>query len=134
MKLDEWRRMRQEGEEATLPSGLDVKLRRVSVLDLAQGGKIPQTLRPKIDELIREPNRKVSLDEFSDFAEVVNLVAAQCLVEPTGLEVLELPWTDRQAIYLWANEATGRLETFRQQPGKPVGAAFSVGDVRQIAK
>ena len=134
MKLDEWRALREGGEEATLPSGLEVRLRRVSVLDLAQSGKIPQTLRPKIEELIRDPNRKVSLDEFSEFAEVVNLVAAQCLAGPEGLDVDELPWADRQAIYLWANEATGRLETFRAQPGKPVGTTFDIGELRAKAE
>jgi hypothetical protein len=134
MKLDEWRALRQDGEDATLPSGLDVRLRRVSVLDLAQSGQIPQTLRPKIEELIKNPNRQIGLNEMSELAEVVDLVAARCLAGPEGLNVGELPWADRLAIYQWANEASGRLETFRQQTGKPVGTTFDIGELRAKAE
>lgn len=134
MNLSEWRAMRDGGEEGTLPSGLAVRLRRVSVLDLAQGGKIPSTLRPKVDELMRNPGRAMGLEELGELAEVVDLVAAACLAGPEGLTVAELPWADRLAIYLWANEATGRLEMFRQQEGKSVDAAFAVGELRPAAK
>jgi len=52
MNLEEWRAARAEGEEAELPSGLTVKLRRVSALDLANQGKIPSTLQPQVDKFL----------------------------------------------------------------------------------
>lgn len=134
MNLAEWRAVREGGEEGVLPSGLAVRLRRVSVLDLAQSGRIPQTLTPKVNGLMKNPDRTMGLDELSELGEVVDLVAAACLVEPAGLTVAELPWADRLAIYLWANEATGRLEMFRQPQGKSVDAAFAVGELRAKTK
>ena len=62
------------------------------------------------------------------------MVAAACLVGPEGLEVAELPWADRLAIYLWANEAAGKLEPFRAQNGKSMDAPFAVGELRAKAK
>ena len=44
MNLDEWR-ARQQGEDYTLPSGLDVRLKKVALLDLVQRGQIPDTLK-----------------------------------------------------------------------------------------
>lgn len=130
MNLAEWRAVREGGEDAVLPSGLEVRLRRVSMLDLAQAGKIPQTLAPKVDGLMRNPNQAMGLAELGELGEVVDLVAAACLAGPEGLTAAELPWADRLAIYLWANEATGRLQTFRQSNGKSVGAPFAVGELR----
>lgn len=135
MNLKEWREKRQAGEEARLPSGLEVRLRRVSVLDLAQGGRIPQTLAPKVSELMRNPDRSMGLEELSELSEIVDLVAASCVVEPAELDVAkELPWADRMAIYMWANEASGRLETFRGENGESLGTAFSVGELSPKAK
>lgn len=135
MNLDEWRQAREHGEEGTLPSGLEVRLKRVSVLDLAQSGRIPQVLRPWVNELMQQKaGQQMGLEELGELADVVDLVVKACLVGPVGLDVAELPWADRLAIYLWANEATGRLETFRQQNGKSVGAPFAVGELRPKAK
>lgn len=134
MKLEEWRKLRSQGEAATLPSGLEVQLRKVSVVDLAQAGQIPSTLRPVVNELITKPPTAPSLDDLGEFGAVVDVVAAACLIGPEGLEVAELPWADRLAIYMWANEAAGRLEPFRTQNGKSVDAAFSVGELRAKAK
>ena len=134
MKLSEWRAKRDQGEEATLPSGLEVRLRKVSVLDLAQRGGIPATLRPKVSEYISKPPTAPTLDDLDDFSEVVDLVVAACLVEPAELVSAELPWGDRLAIYLWANEASGRLEPFRGEAGESVGLAFTSGKLRAEAK
>lgn len=134
MNLDEWRKLRTQGEAATLPSGLEVQLRKVSVVDLAQSGQIPATLRPVVNELITKPPTAPSLDDLGEFGAVVDVVAQACLVGPEGLEVAELPWADRLAIYLWANEVAGKLEPFRAQNGKSVDAPFAVGELRAKAK
>lgn len=134
MNLAEWRAVREGGEEGVLPSGLEVRLRRVSVLDLAQSGRVPQTLRPKMNEMMKNPNQATGLDELGELSEVVDLVVGACLAGPEGLTVAELPWADKMAIYLWANEASGRLEMFRQSSGKFMDAAFSVGELRTKTK
>lgn len=131
MKLDEWRKAQVQGEEAVLPSGLEVRLRRVSTIDLAEKGQIPQELRPQLEKMIAgDKTRTVTLAEFEEFAGIINVICAACLVGPKGLEVGELPYPDRLAIFGWANEVSGKLSTFRQQNGQSVESAFAVGDVR----
>jgi hypothetical protein len=114
LSLDEWRRLRTEGEDAELPSRLVVQLRRVSMLDLAEQGQIPTTLKPKLNALIRRGRKmQMDLDKLKEFIEVVNLVCAACIVGPQGLKVTELPYEDRIAIFNWANQFSGRLQPFR---------------------
>jgi len=134
MKLSEWRQ-KQAGEEYTLPSGLDVKLRRVSMLDLAQRGEIPETIRPAVDEFVaRGKDNRVGVAEIQQFGEVVDLVARACLVEPAELDISELPFSDRQAIFAWANEQAASLARFRGQPNGAVETTFAVGELPPDAK
>jgi hypothetical protein len=51
MNLAEWRARQQQGEAFTLPSGLDVQLKKVALIDLAQAGQIPTTLRAPVAEM-----------------------------------------------------------------------------------
>lgn len=135
MNLDEWRARQQEGEAFTLPSGLDVRLKRVALLDLVQGGKIPATLKAPVGELLkRKPDAAVDLADMEKFGDVLDLVAGACLVGPEGLDVAELPSSDKQAIFNWANQAAAQLEPFRGKQGADVESAFAVGDVQPAAK
>ena len=130
MNLAEWR-ARQAGEEWTLPSGLDVKLKKVALVDLAQGGKIPQTLRAPVDEMMKlRGNERVGLEEIAGFAAVVDLVATACLAGPDGLDIKELPWADKLAIFTWANAQADKLVPFRREQDGAVESAFSVGELR----
>ena len=123
MNLQEWRARQQQGEDAELPSGLVVQLKRVSMLDLAEKGKIPATLKPKIDELMKSGQTvTVTVDQFVEFVELINLVCEACIVGPAGLQVTELPSQDRMAIFEWANEMTGSLQPFRREEAESVGA------------
>ena len=129
MNLDEWRE-RQQGEEYTLPSGLDVRLKRVALLDLVQGGKIPQTLTAPVAEIIkRKPDAAVELADLEKFGGVLDLVAEACIVGPEGLSVKELPAADKQEIFNWANTPAGKLRPFRRQQNGDVESPFAVGDV-----
>mgnify|MGYP000971814741 CR=1 FL=1 len=124
MNLEEWRKRRQQGEDATLPSGLTVQLRQVSMLDLAAKGEIPQTLKPQIDALMQGGNKvkDVTLDGLYKFVGVIDLVVGACLAGPEGLAVDELSYGDKVAIFNWANEASGKLQPFRREQAQPVGA------------
>ena len=129
MDLQQWR-ARQAGEEWTLPSGLDVKLKKVALVDLAQGGKIPQTLRAPVDEMMKlRGNERVGLEEIAGFAAVVDLVVSSCLAGPDGLTVEELPWDDKMAVFKWANAQADKLVPFRREPNGAVESAFAVGEL-----
>lgn len=137
MQLEEWRALRTQGEAASLPSGLDVRLKRVSAFDLASQGKIPQELHPQLNRLIEQgpgAARNVTIEQFTEFAELIDLVCTACIVGPEGLEAIELPYNDRLSIFVWANEVSGKLQPFRSAQAEPVDTAFAVGDVRPAAK
>lgn len=137
MQLDEWRRVQAAGEEATLPSGLEIRVRRVGVMDLAERGEIPQVLQPQIEKLMGAQAgqiRVVKLDEFKEFAGVINLVCAACVVAPAELQVTELPMFDRLAVFTWANEPGEKLKPFRREQAGDVEAPFVSGELRRKAK
>lgn len=128
MNLEEWRLKREQGEEAELPSGLTVTLRKVSALDLANQGKVPTTLQPQVDKFLlksQQQNQKASLNDLKDFIPVITLVCKACIIEPGNLDAEELPVEDRMAIFGWANEGAGRLITFRKSAKKPLESAHN---------
>jgi hypothetical protein len=137
MQLEEWRALRTQGEAATLPSELEVRLKRVSAFDLAAQGRIPQELHPQLNRLIGQgagAGKNVTIEEFAEFAELINVVCAACIVAPEDLDVTELTYNDRLSVFMWANEVSGKLKPFRGAEAEPVDTAFAVGDVRPAAK
>lgn len=133
MNLEEWRSARAEGEEAELPSGLTVKLRKVSVMDLARLGKIPTTLQPQFDKFAKKQQAQMSLADLKEFAPMVELVCGACIVEPSDLDVAELPFTDQIAVFGWANEGANQLQTFRKLKAQPLELAYNGSGVRATA-
>ena len=122
MNLDEWRKLQKTGEEAQLPSGLIVHVKRVGMMDLVAQGKIPATLKPKLEQLIgARGHMKISVNDLAEFSELIDVVCRSCIVSPVELEVSELPSLDRMAVFNWANDQAGRLTMFRQQPDQPLG-------------
>lgn len=113
MNLQEWRQQRQSEEEALLPSGLTVTLRRVSVLDLAEQGKIPQTLMPQLDMFIKSGAKASSLEMIAKMGELITLTCRAALTGPEGLDAAELPFTDRLAVFTWLNEDASKVQSFR---------------------
>jgi len=134
MNLAEWRARQQEGEGFTLPSGLDVRLKKVALMDLAQAGQIPATLRAPVAEMLkRRPDQPVDLADVEKFGQVLDVVSKACIVAPAELDVAELSSYDKQAIFNWANAAAGRLEPFRRQQNGDVESSFTVGDLPPAA-
>ena len=130
MNLAEWRARQQQGEAFTLPSGLEVQLKKVALLDLAQAGQIPATLRAPVAEILkRKADQPVDLNDVEKFGQVLDVVCKACIVAPAELDVAELGSYDKQAIFNWANQAAGKLEPFRHQPNGSVESTFTVGDL-----
>ena len=135
MKLAEWRARQQQGEAFTLPSGLDVQLKKVALIDLAQAGQIPTTLRAPVAEMLkRKPDQSIDLADVEKFGQVLDMVCQACIVEPAELDVAELGSFDKQAVFNWANQVAGRLEPFRHQPNGSVESPFTVGDLPPATK
>lgn len=122
MNLQEWRQRKSAGEEATLPSGLEIRVRRVSLPDLAAQGKIPQTLQPNIELFMKfETGQAPTITQLGEMAPVLDMICRACIVGPEGLDVSELEFPDKMAIVNWANEVGQSLKTFRAEPGESVG-------------
>ncbi len=123
MNLEEWRKS-QAGTEADLPSGLEVVLKKVALIDLAKAGRIPETLRPAVDSMMaRKAEKPMTLADLEQFAEVVDLIVGAALVGPEGISVAELPFSDRMAIYQWASQETAALNSFRAKSDGALEAA-----------
>lgn len=102
-----------------------VRLRRVSLMSLLEGNKIPNDLLTialkyaKGD--ISNPYVDLEADDFINFTRLQKHVARTCLVEPT-MEALEeaanAELTDNQllAIWLYSRGGVKALEPFRSQP------------------
>lgn len=132
MDLKTWREQREMGEAFTLPSGLDVKLKRVTLLDLVTQGKIPTTLSAQANEV--HTSGKLPLTRFVEFEPLINIVVAACVVDPTltpdpsptgegSMFVGDLPIDDRLSVFTWAGSEAAPLRKFRDKSREPVDAA-----------
>lgn len=126
MNLGEWRKKQAEGEHMITPSGLTVRLRKASLLGLAEQGRIPAPLVGAVNALLNE-RQPLTVETVGDFMAVVNLVASVVLIEPSvavepgtdSLAVTELSVADRLAIYDWATSELEVLRPFREAAGEP---------------
>jgi hypothetical protein len=138
MNLNEWRKKQNHGEIVTLPSGLEVTLRKASIMDLAERGQIPAPLAGTVNEMMRGGGKRTyTLSDFAEFSGIINVVAGACIVDPPVAEVgddshlalTELPIEDRLQIFNWANGEANHLIPFRKEDGEPATAARPGHDV-----
>ena len=135
MNLEQWRATKPGGEAFTLPSGLDVRLKKVALLDLVQSGQIPNDLRAPVGEILkRKTDQAVDITDLEKMGPVLDAVAQACIVEPAGLAASELGAADKQAIFNWANTAAAALKPFRPEQDATVESAFAVGQLPPEAK
>lgn len=138
MKLQEWR---QRGTCETLPSGLEVRLVDVTLLDLAMAGQIPAPLAGIVNEMIEGKDVTISIDSFEKMAPLINGMAKLAIADPPvadepdedHLGVEELPAMDRLWLFNKLNEGQ-QLEKFRAEAGEPVDAAQPGDGVREAAE
>lgn len=91
------------------------RLRRVSLLEMAQNGSIPNELLGAVSDLYFKGT--AGMKSIKDTAESFSFVAEKSLVEPTYQEIQEagLSLTDAQllAIYLFSVGGVSSLRSFR---------------------
>lgn len=131
--LEEWRAERAGGEEAELPSGLTVRVRRLSIGDLVEIGEIPGGLAPAVERFLYRPAEQETLKDFGAFQGMVTECVGRVLLGPEGLKAEELPWLDRLALWRWLNDARG-LRFFRGEEAASVGVVSDGDGLRATAK
>ena len=115
----------------TLESGVEVKLKRVGLMDLIQAGEIPDNLSGAAADIAsRSTVRKMSSDELKRYGKLVDAVVEAALVEPAigrDVEISDIPFAWKVKIFNWANSSPGvlRLSKFRAEQTGTVAAAQS---------
>lgn len=128
MDLKTWRAKRT-GEQYVTPSGLTVRLKPVTIYDLAMRGEIPAPLTGAMNELISK-EQSLTVEVLPRFGEAAKVVVAAALVEPqvgeetdeTHIRIDELSAMDIIQIYLWAVQEVQTLVPFRPQAEQSDGA------------
>ena len=136
MNLAEWRKSRVH--ELTLPSGLAVQVRDVTMTDIALSGEMPNTLLDLFldeeNDISKLPEKQMilkMLESGKEFSALLDLIASKCLVEPQigetadeqHITLAELPQADKMEIFNWANREAASARPFREEQAQPVGAA-----------
>lgn len=120
----------------TLPSGMNVILKRTSIQTLMAQGMIPNTLMAIVQSAIAKGKSDVDVSEFlgdpqkmQEMLELMDIIAISCVKEPEVhpipeddedrddalLYVDELQDEDRSFIFQYATGGTKDVEQFRQE-------------------
>ena len=98
------------------------RIRRPSMLKLAESGRIPNTLLTQAGKLFAEGSRSVDTEDedmLSQLSEVTRIICEASLIEPTLAQIGEagIELTDEQvmAIFSYAQNGIKALESFRAQ-------------------
>jgi hypothetical protein len=135
MNLQEWRAKRQVQNAMTLPSGLDVTVKAVSIQDLVVQGKVPDTLFATIDDLTGkaqagELNAGLKTSELATMGQLIVVICRSAIVEPAELDVEELPFDDQLAVFEWVNRGAAQLATFPQK--RPANSVVTAPNGRRL--
>lgn len=123
MNLDEWRAKRADGEIFETPSGLAIKLRALSLMDLAVRGDVPAALTTMVNQVLDKGLGMITVETAGEFETVLNLVVKAAVIDPpladerteAALGVRELPIIDRMAIFRQCNRYVDALKPFRSE-------------------
>ena len=124
MDLAQWREQRAQGRGFVLPSGLEVRLKRVSLMDLAAQGEVPAPLTGLVNQVMSSGLASITVENAAEYEAAINLVVKAAMVEPRVAEaassdavgVQELPIIDRLAIFRECNRYAEELKPFRREP------------------
>jgi hypothetical protein len=131
--LAEWRSNRIH--ERTLPSGLQVKIRDVSMTDLMFTGKLPDVIVNMAKDSAEKGGAEFDLESIAknsaDFNQMLNTLVELCLLEPKignvaddeHILLAELPADDKMDIFTFVNRGAEPLRPFREGEDEPAETA-----------
>jgi len=135
--LAQWRSTRLV--EKTLPSGMTVFLKDVSMMDLVLTGKLPEGIMDFVEQSSVDGKQEVDLKQVAKagpgLGEMMNILTLLCVVEPPVAEIgdddhlglNEITGEDKMFIMNWANREVAEIRPFREGEMEPV-AAVQPGD------
>lgn len=122
--LADWRKSRLH--EETLPSGLTVTLRDVTMTDLMLTGKLPPAFLDMAEKTAKEGSGTIDMKELmknaADFTLMLDALVILALVEPKigstaddeHITLTEMPNDDKMHIFNWVNREVTQLTSFRE--------------------
>ena len=140
--LAQWRATRSQ--ELTLPSGLNVWVKDVTMMDLMLTGKLPDGILDFVDQANEQGKTSIDLKQVAKngpgFNDVMDALIMQCVVEPPiaamadddHLGLNEISGDDKLFIFNWANREVSELRPFREGEMEPV-ATVQPGDGLRVA-
>ena len=131
VNLAEWRARRLQ--ELDLPSGLHVKVRDVSLTDLALTGRIPNTLMDVIVQAGGDEAKTQAavMENAAEFGKMLDVMTKACLVEPAIADVAdaehilleEIPSEDKLFLFNHLNREAEQMRSFREGFTEPAPVA-----------
>ena len=132
-RLAAWRQ--RQMQELTLPSGLKVKLRKITMTDMMLTGKLPNSIVHLADAASKNGARALDLEAVAknaaEFTELLDLLVRQALVEPAlgetaddeHVTLAEISSDDKMAIFEFLNGGAGESRPFREGEDEPAADA-----------
>jgi len=132
VNLAEWRASRIH--ERTLPSGLQVKVRDVTMTDLMLTGKLPESITTLMTDMAgngaQEMDVALITKNATEWNQMLNTLVELCLVEPQIGDVAddehillaEIPTDDKLDLFNFLNRGADQLRSFREGENEPVAA------------
>jgi len=130
MNLADWRASRLH--DLTLPSGLPVTVRDVTMTDLLLTGKLPASFVDMADEAAQNGGAGFDLKQLArngeDFRLMLDALVNVALVSPQigaqaddeHITLAELPNDDKMEIFNFVNREVTALQSFREGQNEPV--------------
>lgn len=119
--IAEWRAKKSEGEWKELPSGLRVRVKKLSLLQMVCAGSIPTSLATQADDLLRKSMSPK--DAILKYLDVMRHHAIAAIQEPRvvpadqtpadgEISIAELDTDDLLAVFNWLNTSPATLLSF----------------------
>lgn len=130
MNLAQWRASRVH--ELVLPSGLEVKVRDMTMTDLLMTGKLPEAIMQTLTDNVDVESQSVDLSVITkntvQWNEMLTTLVQLSLIEPKIGEVAddehillaEMPADDKLKIFEFLNRGAVQLQSFREGEAQPV--------------
>lgn len=142
--LAQWRSTRLA--EKTLPSGITVWLKDVSMMDLVLTGKLPEGIMEFVEKSGDDGKKEIDLKEVAEagpgLGKMMDMLALLCIVEPPIAErgddehlgLNELSGDDKMFIMNWANREVKDLRPFREGEVEPVATVQPGDGIRETSQ